>query len=161
MNIYEIADNYLTIQRMLEDGEIDIDTFNDTLESIEFDLHEKADNYAKLIKNIESDINGLKDEEKRLADKRRALENKVLSLKKNLEHSMVLVDDKKFKTDLFSFNVQKNAPSLEVVFEEKIPEEYYIPQAPKLDRKELLKAVKGGLEVEGVGIKQTESLRIK
>ena len=35
------------------------------------------------------------------------LENKIQSLKTNLENSMITLDEKKFKTDLFSFGIQR------------------------------------------------------
>lgn len=161
MNIYEITGQFLKLQQMLENGEIDQETFNDTLESLDFDLKEKADNYAKIMKNIKKDVDGLKDEEVRLKSKRTALENKIQSLKTNLENSMIAVDEKKFKTDLFSFGIQKSPASLDIVYIDKIPKKYFSEQAPKLDRILLLADVKKGLEIEGVGIKQSESLRIR
>ncbi|MFQ9546240.1 MAG: siphovirus Gp157 family protein, partial [Clostridium sp.] len=45
--------------------------------------------------------------------------------------------------------------------EKLIPEEYWIEQAPVLDKKTLLAALKAGEEIPGVSIKQTESLRIR
>ena len=146
---------------MLENGEINQETFNDTLESLDFDLKEKADNYAKIMKNITKDIEGYKAEETRLKSKRTTLENNLTLLKTNLENSMIAIDEKKFKTDLFSFGIQKNPASLSIAYEDKIPKDYFAEQAPKLDRKLLLADVKKGLEIEGVWIKQSESLRIR
>jgi hypothetical protein len=160
-NLYEITDKYLKIQSMIEDGELDEQTLKDTLEGIEFDLEEKADNYAKIIKNISSDIEGIKTEQKRLADKGKALESKIKTLKNNLEQSMLMTGKKKFKTQYFSFNVQKNPPSVDIQDESKIPSTYFVTQDPKLDKKVLLKALKDGQIVEGATIKQTEGLRIR
>jgi len=160
-NLYELTGDILHLQRMLEDGEVDIETFTDTLESINFDVEEKADGYAKVIKNITSDVNGLKDEEKRIADKRKTYENKIKTMKTNLENSMILLDKKKFKTKLFSFNVQKNAPSLYVDDDNKIPEQFYKIQDPILDKAELKQYIKDGNEIEGVSLKSSESLRIR
>ena len=74
---------------------------------------------------------------------------------------MKLTKTKRIKSELFTFNIQNNPPSLNVEDEMNIPFEYYIPQQPKLDKKELLNAIKNGLEIEGVSIKQGESLRIR
>jgi len=160
-NIFELTGNILKLQELLENGEIDEQTFKDTMESMEFEIEEKADGYAKIIKNITSDIEGYKTEEKRLANKRTVLQNRVITLKTDLENSMVVLDKKKFKTQLFSFGIQKNAPSLDIKFEGFIPETYFVDQEPKLDKKTLLKDIKGGAKIEGVGIKQSESLRIR
>ncbi len=159
MKLYELTEQ---IQEVLNNIDyIDEQTFNDTMESLQYDLHEKAEAYAKVIKTLDAEVDGVKKEILRLSDMKSTRENRIEYLKRNLEQAMILADDKKFKTDLFSFNVQNNAPSLDIADDAKIPSEYYIEQEPKLDRKALLDAIKTGHEIEGVGIKQTESIRIK
>lgn len=74
---------------------------------------------------------------------------------------MRAVDKLKFKTKLFSFNIQNNPPSVDITDEKLIPQEFFIDQAPKLDKKSLLAALKDGKEIEGATIKQTKSLRIR
>ena len=73
------------------------------------------------------------------------------------------MDKKKFKTDIHSYSISKNAPSLNILDATKIPEKYMVVQEPKLDRKMLLADVKANPE-EFKGIaetKQTESLKIR
>ena len=55
----------------------------------------------------------------------------------------------KFKGQLFSFSIQKNPPSVNVIDEKLIPEEYFIPQEPTLDKKRLLTDIKSGAEIPG------------
>ena len=134
---------------------------NEKLKEIEDDeIEEKAENIAWLIKDIDADIDKFKKIEEEFSTKRKALENKKLSLKKYLEDTMINLDKKKFKTEYFSFNIQKNTPSLNVATENYIPNEYYITER-KLDRKKLLDAIKNGLEIKDVSLKQSESLRIR
>ena len=159
MSLYSITEEYLQLLNMEED--IDEQAFKDTLESITDELETKADNIAKIIKELEGDVDTLKKEEERLAKKRKSIENKKSKLKDYLEESMILTGKSKLKTKLFGFTIQKNPPSLDIKAEENIPKNYYIEQQPKLDKKELLKAIKEGLEVEGVELKQSESLRIR
>lgn len=158
--LYELKNDALRLQELLEDGTIDLETFQDTLESIEFEIEEKADNYAKLMKNIDSDINGYEEEEKRLADRRRALEGKVKSMKDNLESSMIAINKKKFKTDYFSFNIQKNPPSVNVLDIDKISKDYF-KVVESVDKTAIKKALKDGEIVEGAELVQTEGLRIR
>lgn len=160
-NLYELTSSFKVLEAMAFNGEIDQETFNDTLESLDFEIELKADNYAKLMKNIEADILGFKTEEKRLADKRKALENKIKWLKSSLQNAMIATDKKKFKTDLFSFNIQKNPPKLVLECEDSIPSYYYIEQEPKLDTKALKEALKEGRKVDGATLVQEEGLRIK
>ena len=56
------------------------------------------------------------------------------------------MDKKKFKTDIHSYSISKNAPSLNILDEAKIPEKYMVAQEPKLDRKALLSDVKANPE---------------
>ena len=158
MNLYELTDSYQKILQLIEDGGEDLE---DTLESITDAIEEKADGYGKVIKNIEAQIEAIKNEEKRLSDRRKSLESNVRRLKDSLYESMKLTKTKRIKSELFTFNIQNNPPSLNIENEDAIPFEYYQPQAPKLDKKELLNAIKNGLEIEGVSIKQGESLRIR
>ncbi len=63
-SIYELTDQWKEVEGMLYDGETDEQTILDTLESIEGEIEQKADNYAKLIKNMLSDAEILGAEEK-------------------------------------------------------------------------------------------------
>jgi chaperonin cofactor prefoldin len=158
MNIYELSNAYQQIQMMIEDGENGLE---DTLESLNDAIEDKAVGYAKVMKNLEAQAKAIKDEEERLADRRKSLESNVKRLKESLEQSMINVNMKKIKTELFSFNIQKNPPSVEVLNDSAIPESYFIPQEPKLDKKAILTDLKNGFEVPGAEIKQTEGLRIR
>lgn len=108
MNLYEITGNYLELINMMSDENIDQEMIKDTLESIEGDFEEKADNYAKIIKNLESEIAALKEEENRLALRRKSRENNIELLKNNLEAAMKAMNKPKFKTLLFNFSISKN-----------------------------------------------------
>jgi hypothetical protein len=76
MKSHRITLNYL-IWRM----SLDEQTFQDTLQAIEEVLEDKVENIGKFVRCLDADIEVIKSEEKRLADKRRALENKVASVK--------------------------------------------------------------------------------
>lgn len=158
MNLYELSTNYLQIQEMILEG---AEGLEDTLESLNDAIEEKAVGYAKVIKNIEGQVLAIKEEEKRLAERRRSLESNIKRLKENLELSMLDTGKKKIKTNLFTFNIQKNPPSVKILDEEAIPSDYLVKQKPKIDKKAIINDLKNGVEVEGVEIKQGESLRIR
>lgn len=63
----------------------------DTLQAIEESIQDKAQNIALLIRNLEADTEAIKLEEKRLADRRRAVENNCKSLKDYLYQQMILL----------------------------------------------------------------------
>ena len=75
MRLYELAEQWDAVFNMMEDGETDEQVILDTLQSIDGEIEDKADNYAKLIKNIHADTEILKAEEERLYQRRKSLEN--------------------------------------------------------------------------------------
>ena len=126
LTLYELTDEFLQLQDLLEHGEADEQIYQDTLESLEFDLEEKADNYAKIIRNFESQIETLKAEERRLKDRRQICEKAIKRLKDNLQAAMLQTGKRKIKTDLFSFTVAKNGGALPVIVDvdtEDLPDE--------------------------------------
>lgn len=161
--IYELTDDFLRLLEMAEDPETDPQAFADTLEGLEYEIEVKAENYAKVIKQLDSDAAGLDAEIKRLQAKKSAIANSQERMKKTLEGAMIATGKVKFKTDLFSFGIQKNPPSVELDEEhlELIPIEYLIPQDPKPDKKRMLAELKEGKELGFARLKQTESLRIR
>ena len=56
--LYELTGEFLQLMDMLEDEECDEQCIMDTLESIEYEIEDKADGYAKIIKSLESNVVG-------------------------------------------------------------------------------------------------------
>ena len=160
MKLIELAEVYKNILNLIDSGEATEDELKLALNQIEDEIETKAQNIAFVLKEIDSDIEKFKSFEDEFARKRKSLEANKLNLKQYLESNMIATDKKKFKTEYFSFNIQKNAPSLDIMHEDYIPDEYYITER-KLQKKELLDAIKKGVEIDGVSLKQSESLRIR
>ena len=158
MRLYDLSQNYRQVLELIEEGD---ERYLDTLEALDEAIEDKTENYGKVIKSVEAGIEGLKAEEKRLAERRKFMENSVKRMKQNVEESMIQTGKKKIKGQLFTFSIQKNPPSVEVIEERHIPQGFWIPQEPKLNKKELLEELKLGHEVPGVELRQTEGLRIK
>lgn len=158
--LYELSQEYRNLMDLLEEEDENQELYAHTLEIIDEEIEDKAESIAKVIKEIEGEIEISKAEEKRLATRRKTKENKIQFLKMYLENEMRVTGKTKFKTNLFSFGIQKNPPSLNIEREDNIPEEYF-KVVKNLDKKELLKDIKEGLVVDGVSVKQSESLRIR
>lgn len=159
-NLYELTGEYLQLMDMLESGEYDEKTILDTLEGVSGEIEVKADSYAKIIRMLNGQVDMFKAEEERLNARRKTLENNIDSLKRNLEKCMIATGNTKFKTDLFSFSIQKNAPS--IVYDDRslVPEEYLIPQEPKVDTAALKIALKTQ-DMPCAHLVQSESIRIR
>lgn len=160
MKLYELTGQYLELEEMAANGEIDEQTFVDTMESITEDIKSKADGYARVIRNLEANVEAYKNEEERLYSKRKTLENNIKRMKSNLQYCMCVTGEKKFKTELFSFNVKKGPKKLVVDKIEDVPEEFLIMQEPKVNTKALKEFVADN-EVSYAHLEQGESLVIR
>ena len=54
-SLYELKSEYLQLKEMLEDDSIDEQVILDTMEGIDYEIEIKADNYAKIIKELEGE----------------------------------------------------------------------------------------------------------
>ena len=172
-NIYELTGQFLQLLDMLEDEEVDEQVIMDTLESVEYEIEDKADGYAKTIKALEADVDGIQKENDRLTSRKKTYENRIKWLKQNLEMCMRATGKKKFTTDLFSFNIQKNGGKRKLTIDvdvENIPEEYRIKQPDAVNGDKLREYLKenglegqdGSLNCEWCHLEpQGESLRIR
>ena len=127
--LYELTGYYQELSMMLDDPEVDQESFLAALSAISDEIEVKADNYAKLIRNMETSVESIAVEQKRLAARKSTLESSIARLKENLQQSMIATGKRKFKTDLFSFNIQKNGGALPVIVDvdtEKLPDDYVI-----------------------------------
>lgn len=157
MNLYELSLAFQDVQNM----DLDPDVMQDTLDSINDAIENKAENIAKLIQNLSADAASFKAEEERLKGKRQTTERKIDWLKSYLENNMRLTGKTKFKSGMFSFSIQKNPASVNILNESILPDEFLIPQPPKVDKASLKELLKNGVEIAGAELKQTESLRIR
>ena len=163
-NIYELTQDYLRLLEMAEDPDLDPEVIADTFEGIEGELEIKAENYAKVMKNLEGDIAALKAEEERLAKKRKAIENNIKRMKLALQEAMEITGKTKFKTELFSFGIQKNAPSVVIDAADirDIPEDYLKFKEPEVDKTAIKNAINAGVDFEGLAhLEVSQSLRIR
>ena len=163
-NIYELTQGIQLLWDLMEEGAIDDNTLIDAMMNSQEELSIKLEGYAKFIKNMESDIEGLKAEEKRLASRRKTLENTIDRAKAAIKFAMNTAGLKKSKGDLFTVSVQANPKSVVVdeQYIENIPQKYLIPQEPKIDKKLMKEDIENGVDLEGVAhLEQTESVRIR
>lgn len=126
-SLYELKENYKQIEEMLYEEEIDEKLILDTLESIEGEIEDKADNYAVIIKELLGDAEVCKQEKIRLETRQKSFENRAKLLKDRLEEIMRETGKTKFKTAKFSFGIQKNGGLLPLWIDEdysNIPQKY-------------------------------------
>ena len=168
-NLYEI--NHLIEQILDSDLQANDELVNsetgeilnagELVDQLELDMQTKIDNIACYIKNLNSDIDALKAEEKALAERRKHKENKVESLKKYLSSSLQYAGYNKFETPRCALSFRKSS-SVEIAAGTELSEEYMnvkITEEP--NKKALMDALKNGISIDGVSIVEKQNIQIK
>lgn len=152
--LYEITGDYLRLLEMLEEDEnLDPQAFADTLEGIEGEFEIKADGYARVLKELTSEAGKYDVEIQRMTARRDSLNNRSKMLKQHLYESMKATGKLKFRTDLFSFGIQKNGglQPVEIVPDVTVPLEYCRVEP---DNTKIREALKNGAELPFAVLKE-------
>ena len=162
-NLYELTNDLLTLQEMLESPIEDEDALTDTLEAVQGEYDLKLESYCKVVKNLEANVDALKAEAKRLTDKRKVLENNIDRLKKAMFDSMKATGTEKVKGAIFTVAIQKNGGKLPVIVDvetSELPDELVkIVESPDLDA--IAKLLEQGESPLAHFGERGESIRIK
>lgn len=130
MRLYELAAAYRSAAERLEDeerlleedGVVPDDSMRAVLDTIEDGVETKVENCMVMAKEWEAEAEALKEEEGRLAKRRKALENRADRLRGYVKDSLIVAGLQKLKTRLFSFTINKAKPSVVVDNIELVPE---------------------------------------
>ena len=159
-SLFDLSTDYQQLYDLIAEQE-DEQILKDTLASINDAIEDKADGYVAVIKTLEGDNKAIDEEIKRLRQRKTSNQNGVKRLKESLQEVMEQTGKEKFKTALNSYSIANNPPSIEVVNESLIPKSYWVEQAPKLNKKEILSDIKNGVEIKGAEVVQTRSLMVR
>ena len=157
-SLYNLKEDYKRVLELQAEG-VDEEVIKDTLESIDDAIEDKADNYSYVIREKKGQNDTIDEEIKRLQALKRSNNNLIKLLQENLYEVMKDTGKTKFKTDLNSFWIQKNPMSIDIKYEDNIPEDFYVTER-KLQRRDLINYVKNN-EIDGVEITQSEGVRIR
>lgn len=156
--LYEISED---IAKILGEEEWSEET-EKRLESLGLDMEAKAKNILAFCADLEAFTDKAKAEEKRIAERRKAAENRAKRLKQYIQRCMEMAGRTEIETGTHNIKIQNNPPKAIVDDEEKIPAKYFIviPATTQLDKAALLKDLKKG-EVKGAHIEAGTHLRIR
>ena len=132
------------------------------MELLQNEANNKVDNIAKFTRNLEGNIEAVKNEMLRLDNLKSQLENKNHWLKEYLHLFMNMNSITKIKTDLFSISIAKNPPAVIITDEEKIPTEFKrVKEIVEIDKILIKSVIQDGMSVAGAELKQGTHLVIK
>lgn len=148
-----------------ETGEV-IEDIAEKLATLQIAEHDKLEHVALYIKNLDSEADAIKAEEKVLAERRKAKEGHVERLKKYLTDFMLSTDKRKFETARVNLSFRKSEVveiqdnELTWFYAEKNPE-YLRQREPELNIAAIKKALKADTYFPGAVLTKRENLQIK
>ena len=160
-SLYTLADSYNSILELVTDESMDLGVLETALQEIEADINAKVYNGIGLIKSLEQYGAGMKAEEKRLAERRRIVENSVASIKAWYLSNLEQMGKDKIMTERGTMRIAKNPPALQ--FDEvKLPPVYFtvVPEHFEVNKEKIKEDLKAGIEIPGAYFTQGKSLRI-
>ena len=160
--LYEIDNEILDCVDM-ETGEI-LDT--EKLDALQMEREKKLEGVALWIKDLKAEADAVKAEADKLTARKKALDNKIESIKTWL---LIALDGGKLKTP--RCNVYQTHNQKVVIDDEKAlvdmfmsspdPEKYLRFHEPEIDKTALKDSMKKGFEFEFAHLEETESVVIK
>lgn len=162
--LYELTTEYRSILDHIDEmDESEIDSsLIELLDNMKLPIEQKAINTAAVLKNIEHAINGLKQVEETIKERRALAERKLANIKTYLLNNLVTAGIDKIESDMFSIKVKTNPEKVEAFCENLIPKGYWRSKViTELDKTKLKEALKAGVKIDGVTLIQSKRLEIK
>ena len=162
MTSYELANAILELRNDVEEGLIDLETFNDTVEGL--CVEDKLNGLIYANKRITSEIELLKEEKARLDKEIKKQEQNKERIQSLVNMLLSATGDRKFEGVAGKISYRKSK-SLEVsqdFIESHKNEDYIIEDIKyKVDKKALKSLVEAYGDIEGVIVIEKDNLQIK
>ncbi len=160
--LYNLQAKYAHLLELASDPDVDPEVFQDTLEALEGEIETKAEGYAMVMKELEAQESAIKNEIDRLNKRQKTIANRVRHMKLSLQEAMEATGKTKFKTNLFSFAIANNPPTVVIDADiTTIPEDYLKYKEPEIDKAKIREDIKKGIDIGIAHLEYTKSLRIR
>jgi DNA repair ATPase RecN len=166
MKLYELTNDYLALLNAIDNDELPEEAIADTLEAITASIEDKADSIACLLKNLDADCKAIKAEEERLAERRKAKEKSHERIKQYLSETLQIAGIDKIETARNKITFRKSevvevAEDVFIEWAQKNRDDLLTYSAPKVNKTEIKKALKGGAEIVGAELRVNSNIQIK
>lgn len=161
MNLYNLTTDFIRVINggmVVDDATGEILFDSDNLEELEMDYLEKLANVGLFVKNLEAEIEAIRNEERNLKDRREMKQRKVESLKRYMLESMEATDTKKVEDPRIAISTRKSQRVI-IDDESQIPVDF-IKYTKSVDKAKLKKVLKS-TDISGAHIEENESLQLK
>lgn len=156
--LYELNEQTKQLLNLLTDGEIDEQTYNDTLEGM--GLLEKIENTCKVLTELNGEVAKYNAEIERLTARKNTLDKRIGWLKGQLMNCYITNGGEQIKAGTFTLSTRKSS-SVTITDESKLDSKYFIEQPAKISLSAIKKDIADGVEVSGAEIVEKENLQIR
>jgi len=167
MKLYEIDEKILNLMRLYENEEIDLDTYIDTMSSLEFEQNKKIDNIACYIKQLVAEEKALKEEIDNLTKRRKTKQKAIKNLKDYVAYSMITNGTDRIETSRNIVSFRNNAEKVVIDDEEEFlkyameyHEEWLNYKKPDINKTVLKEYLKND-GIYGVSLIREKTIQIK
>jgi len=159
--LYELSDQYLEAMDTLSRLDLDEETMAATIEGLAGDIKVKAENVAKVIRNLEASSEAIKEAERQMAHRRKVIENRAAWIRNYLLENMKRAQFTKIESPWFTLSIRKNPPKVVIDDEAALPATCWRPVAPVIDKQAIAQMLKDNEYLPGAHLERTDRLEIK
>lgn len=164
MGIYSITNEIEEFMAYAEAEDIPMEAVLDTLEALQMEFDEKADNIACAIKNTLAEVDALKKEEQALQARRASKERLVERMKYAISAAMQRLGKSKIESSRNLITFRKSQSLViqnENEFKTQYPDYCTTETVIKIPKKEITELIKKGKTFSGVSIETKQNIQIK
>ncbi len=150
-HLYELTAQMQGLQALIDEGELDAETLQDTLEGLGTDLQEKGENVLLFLANLAGDIQAFDAEIKRMTARKKTLQRNHDWMKEYLRTNMIENGIQKIECPVFTATLRKPGKKVEITNEKDLPVEYQtlVPASWTINKVQIGKDLKAGIEIPG------------
>ena len=162
-SLYKLTEQQRELKELLNNEDLPPEAIEDTFQALSGEFNEKAVSVVHVIHNMDSDLESIDAEIKRLSAMKSALKNKKENIREYLRTNMEASEITKIECPIFKISLAKGRDVAHIEDEEKLPDELVtVSVVTKPNKTEILKRLKAGEEIPGARLeKSNTSLRIK
>lgn len=170
--LFDIAENYRDLFDTFDDcdelTDEQIEAYFDTLEGIEGEFSEKAENIACFIKELDADASAMEAEAKAMTARAKVKRNLIARLKNMLLENMQRCGIKKIDRPRARISLRSNAESVYIPNDAALipwlmehAKDCLTYKSPEISKTKVKAALQGGREIPGASLVRTVSVIIK
>lgn len=165
LSLYDLSDEVLALDDLaaMDEGEW-TDEHQQLADELMDRLVVKADSFGGFVRNLEARADACSAEIQRLQARKKSAEARIDWMKRYALSALTRMGRPRIEGELFTIAIQNNPPKVEVdVLPGQLPSAFVrvIPEVLEVNKSELAKALKGGEEIPGCRLVQTQSVRVK